>query len=193
MACAPRPPVSTVSAVNGGPTTATIRTDAYRRRARRLRHVYAADPVGLQRSLADLARSCDSRSRVACGFASQTTRNYRAAVPAKAQAEVKAFDNDSSSRTTRAAEIFADMVADRMIGPILTYAARQKLIREATRMGIGRFEANLIIAAVQYRTDRAERPETDNKYGREYGPLASVLTIAAVQATIVLGAWWMMS
>ena len=103
------------------------------------------------------------------------------------------FDADPSSRLTRAAEIFADIVKDRMTGPILHYDARQKLIREATHMGIGRFEANLIIAAVEYRTDGFRRPPADDPAGPAHGPVACFLTIVAVQAIILLGAWCMMS
>ena len=52
------------------------------------------------------------------------------------------------------AQSFADLVADSMDGPILRYSSRRALLRAADAAGIGRFEANLIIAAVQHQSDR---------------------------------------
>jgi hypothetical protein len=52
-----------------------------------------------------------------------------------------------------AAQRFADHVRDSMDGPILRYSVRRRLLREADARGIGRFEANLIIAAVQHKVD----------------------------------------
>ena len=49
---------------------------------------------------------------------------------------------------------FAQIVSHQLDGPILRYSKRQSLLREAERRGIGRFEANLIIAAVQHQSDR---------------------------------------
>jgi hypothetical protein len=53
---------------------------------------------------------------------------------------------------------FAELVAHSLEGPILRYSNRQALLAEAERRGISRFEANLIIAAVQHQSDRAPRP-----------------------------------
>src|SRR2546430_2781705 len=52
------------------------------------------------------------------------------------------------------AQQFADCVRDSMDGPILRYSMRRQLLREADARRIGRFEANLIIAAVQHQADR---------------------------------------
>lgn len=57
---------------------------------------------------------------------------------------------------------FAQLVSQELDGPVLRYSKRQRLIREAERRGIGRFEANLIIAAVQHQTDRPARPDKDH-------------------------------
>jgi hypothetical protein len=49
-----------------------------------------------------------------------------------------------------AARNFADLVAARLIGTVLPFSERESLVRAAARHGINRFEANLLIAAVQY-------------------------------------------
>lgn len=49
-----------------------------------------------------------------------------------------------------AARNFADLVAARMIGTVLPFSERESLVRAAARNGINRFEANLLIAAVQH-------------------------------------------
>ncbi|MGD0541961.1 MAG: hypothetical protein ABSB33_10620 [Tepidisphaeraceae bacterium] len=49
-----------------------------------------------------------------------------------------------------AARNFADLIAARMAGTVLPFSERESLVRAAARHGINRFEANLLIAAVQY-------------------------------------------
>src|SRR4051794_38981135 len=46
---------------------------------------------------------------------------------------------------------FADWVRDQLDGPLLRYSARLVLLKEAQRRGLGRFEANLVIASVLHR------------------------------------------
>jgi hypothetical protein len=46
---------------------------------------------------------------------------------------------------------FAVIVEKALDGPVLRYSKRLELLRRAKRMGIGRFEANLVIATVQHR------------------------------------------
>ena len=58
------------------------------------------------------------------------------------------------AKPTSAAQEFADLVRDSMDGPILRYSVRCNLLRHAAAHGIARFEANLIIAAVQHQIDR---------------------------------------
>jgi len=83
------------------------------------------------------------------------------------------------------------MVADHMTGRVLRYSARQALIHHATRLGIGRFEANLIIAAVQHRAGGAARPESDDEKANRLGSGVFFITAAIVQATILAGVWWL--
>src|SRR5438874_2651490 len=54
---------------------------------------------------------------------------------------------------------FTDMVAGQLRDTILPYPTRLTLLRNAARLGIGRFEANLIIAAMQHRM-KPQNPET---------------------------------
>jgi hypothetical protein len=61
---------------------------------------------------------------------------------------------------------FGRLVAQQLEGPVLRYSRRQALLREAERRGIGRFEANLIIAAVQHQT-RNEKTSRANESDAE--------------------------
>ena len=70
---------------------------------------------------------------------------------------------------------------------VLRYSQRLSLIREAGRRGIGRFEANLIIASVQHRLKIDNPPIPARKPLRLSGVLAFVL----VQAMILWGFWRM--
>jgi hypothetical protein len=92
-----------------------------------------------------------------------------------------------------AARDFADLVADHLIGTVLPLTHREALVRTAAASGITRFEANLIIAAVQHqmgigrrRTDKA-RP----RVLRRFVPAIAVFLV--VQAGIVAAAWYLLS
>ena len=90
---------------------------------------------------------------------------------------------------------FAERVAGAMEGPVLRYAARRSLLRQARGLGIGDFEANLIIAAVQHerRKSVSTRVESAPKMptGR-MGSLAPLLVVVAVEVLVALGAWHML-
>src|SRR3954467_9974919 len=85
---------------------------------------------------------------------------------------------------------FADVVAASIDGPVLRYTQRQVLIRDAERRGIGRFEANLIIAAVLHREGLAQEYELPPV--AQMGWLAPLLTFVGLQSAILLGAWWVL-
>ena len=136
--------------------------DAYCRAARRIRHVHARQPARLYREL----RALSARQGA-----------WHAASAAHAAL--------SGGRC----EAFAAEVAERMDGPILRQAQRRALMEIAHRAGIGRFEANLVIAAVQHRGARLQPvggSEEAVAGGRHLGPLALVV---AVQALVALGTW----
>jgi hypothetical protein len=78
---------------------------------------------------------------------------------------------------------FAQLVAQELEGPVLRYSKRQELLREAERRGIGRFEANLIIAAVQHQSDR---PARANSSCSNYDSWRAGVAACAVQGLIFL-------
>ncbi|MGD0464406.1 MAG: hypothetical protein ABSB74_18130 [Tepidisphaeraceae bacterium] len=86
----------------------------------------------------------------------------------------------------------ADLVAARMVGTVLPFSERESLVRAAARHGINRFEANLLIAAVQHQMDvgrqRLAKPESARM--RISSALATFL---AVQAGIVAAVWYLFS
>jgi hypothetical protein len=79
---------------------------------------------------------------------------------------------------------FAQRVAQELDGPVLRYSKRQMLLREADRRGIGRFEANLIIAAVQHQSDRPVASSQNDS--SEPGYRHAALAACAVQGLIFL-------
>ncbi len=89
-----------------------------------------------------------------------------------------------TSVTARSASGFAELVRDRMDGPVLRYSHRTRLLSDAARRGIGRFEANLIIAAVQHQLRHAV-PVMEP---RQREPEA-FLVFALVQTTLMLAAY----
>ena len=98
----------------------------------------------------------------------------------------------ASRHVTSKAHAFAEQVAKGLDGPVLRYVTRRALIRDAGRMGIRAFEANLIIAAVQHQRrgmgvptqDQRERSTPRTLTG--FGPL---LVIFLLEAAVALGAW----
>ena len=156
-----------------------ISSDEYRRQARRLRCRYAGRPDRLQRSLKTLA-----------------TR----AVPRTSAPDVRddgrSIDPHPQFRASGGpAAAFARHLAREIPSTgILTYSSRLSLLRHAQKIGVRRFEANLLIAAVLERRRQAGRsfPDDADAPGQP-GPLVStVVTFLLVQGAVVLGAWWLL-
>jgi hypothetical protein len=82
---------------------------------------------------------------------------------------------------------FADYVRARLDGPILRYSQRLTLLKEAQRQGLGRFEANLVIAKVLHQEGMGQTYELRPKSTW----LGMALVIALLQSLIVAGIWWM--
>ena len=143
----------------------------YRSRARRLRARFQGQPALLQQSLRALSRDCDAARGVG--------RRTGVVTPAlTAVFEV-------SEETTRR---FSRMVGEHLEGQILRFERRQLLIRAASRMGIDRFQANLIIAAVQHAQmpgGRAPEDGRDSVGGRMMG----VALFLLVQGAMALALW----
>ena len=82
---------------------------------------------------------------------------------------------------------FAQEVEDAMIGEELNYSDRLKLLKRANHFGIRRFDANMIIAMVQNRTD-ASKPATMPPRANSRWTVP-VMTVVVVQSIIVVLTW----
>ena len=143
---------------------------AYCSAARRIRHRHARRPDRLHRELCDLSQRRDAE---------------RSALPPAAKPQVAALDGGPC-------EVFAAEVARRLEGPVLRQSQRRALLALARRTGIGRFEANLMIAAVQHARGvnaNGDTPAPSRATARGTGAFAIVVLVALVQTAIVCGAW----
>jgi hypothetical protein len=86
------------------------------------------------------------------------------------------------------ANAFAEFASEQIAGPVLSYSKRLGLLRAARRLGIGRFEANLIIAAIQHRTAGSsvgcQRPGPRARFRA-----APLLTFLLLQSLILVSVW----
>lgn len=89
---------------------------------------------------------------------------------------------------------FARAVADALDAGPLTLAARDRLIGRAERLGIRRFEANLIVAAVeqQARSRRRMRLVVDAPEPKHAGWYVPASAALVVQTLIAAAAWWLL-
>jgi hypothetical protein len=150
-----------------------ISSDQYRREARRLRCRHAGRPDRLQRSLKTLAT--------------------RVTLPPANQDTVAPTQVGSARVCTGPAATFAERLAEQIPSSgILTYSARLQLLREAHRLGIGRFEANLLIAAgLQRRRDATTTRRTADIAARgAFSPVVQLVTFLLIQGAFALVAWW---
>lgn len=94
---------------------------------------------------------------------------------------------------------FAHVVADQLREtPMLTWSQRSALLRQAGRMGVERFEANLVIAVQQHRMtpDRQElftEPVPDATARSRRGIVIGLSLVLIAEIAAVAGAWamWM--
>ena len=140
----------------------------YRRVARRVRCRLGNDPISKQCALAALARQADRARRLA---APEVIPNP-----------------DNGVRA------FAQAVSTAMEGPILRFSRRQQLIRQAQRLGIRRFDANLLIAAVQHRLGsvKTKHPVQSNSDSSPWRFALPIGLAIGLQAIILIGAWGML-
>jgi hypothetical protein len=137
--------------------------DAYRRCARRLRGRLDGNPAGLYRSLRELSDGYDKQ------YPNVSRRTISFAPP-------------------RPADDFAAKILRRIRNGVLSYSDRLHLLAVAEELGISRFDANLIIAAVQHRAQAKASPEARTSRFRLPG-FESVIAFAAVQASILFLVW----
>ena len=138
---------------------------SYRREARRLRGHLAGRPIELYRSLRRLSDRHD------------------ACVPDSSEDQVTAC-HESFAAPDRFRS-FADQVGRCLDGEILSYSRRLRLLKSADGLGIGRFQANLIIAAIQHRFGQAAA----STIATTRRPTAGWLVFLLVQSLILILAW----
>jgi hypothetical protein len=93
------------------------------------------------------------------------------------------------------ADRLAILVQESLSDGILPYPRRQDVLRAARRLGVGRFQANLIIAAVQHRNGTPgsslsvdPMPQSQPRRARvPWGWLGAVVLVLALEAALVLG------
>jgi hypothetical protein len=142
-----------------------VSTSDYRRQARRLRGALANQPGRLHYKLRELARRHDS---------------------------AQAPNTCPAAPVPRRAEAFAAEVAASLDGAILRYSQRRALMATARRLGMGDFEANLVIAAVQHerRGDHSAGVAKHNVQRRLRLPdLSPLLVVIAIESLVGLGIW----
>jgi len=132
----------------------------YRREARRVRGRWSHSPRRLHQELRDLAERHDS------------ARPSPAPPPAAPGGPC---------------QVFAAQVETRIEGPVLRHAQRKRLLASAAKLGIGRFEANLVIAAVQHARLSSPPPVQPKRSGR-WG-LRLVGMVVVVETILAWGAW----
>lgn len=91
-----------------------------------------------------------------------------------------------------AARNFADLVAARLVGTVLPFSERESLVRTAARYGIARFEANLIIAAVQHQMGVGRQREKRKRPSRGMRFSPALAAVMVVQAGIVAAVWYLL-
>ena len=80
------------------------------------------------------------------------------------------------------------MVREAMETSPIRYSQRLEMLKMASAMGLGRFEANLILAIEQNR----RKPLRLEEQSRNWNGLFTVTCIALLQSLILIGAWWIL-
>jgi hypothetical protein len=153
-----------------------ISSDEYRRQARRLRCRHAGRPDRLQRSLKTLATRAVPRD-----VAHSVNNDDRLVIlPPQVRA------------STGPAATFAGHLAREIPSTgVLTYSSRLSLLRHAQNLGVRRFEANLLIAAVlERRRQTAGAPPEADASPRSRSLMPTVVTFLLVQGAFAVGVWW---
>jgi hypothetical protein len=135
-------------------------SDQYRRRARRLRHTLRDHPTRLHRSLARLAAEIDHAP------ASET--------------------KSSILPTSIPARRFEILVREAMAKGMMRYSQRLALFKAAAALGLGRFEANLILAIEQNR----QVPSNIDWSTHNRDAWLTILLVGLFQSLILLAVWW---
>jgi hypothetical protein len=160
------------------------------RQARRLRAAYANDPVHMYERLKLLTAAPEAHEKVSEPASFQPDAEDVFAPYTLLDAADPPMDDEDESDDLPGERAFRQLVAGRLVGRgavILRYSERLELLKEAKRVGLDRFNANLIIAAVENEArEIAPTLALPVKKSRVRGWLVMV---AAVQSFIVAGVW----
>jgi hypothetical protein len=85
--------------------------------------------------------------------------------------------------------VFINEVRQRLDGRILRYTCREELLGLAEELGIGRFEANLLIAGAQHQAGAATTNPLAPRRRRGVSMIAMASAVLALQAVLLLGLW----
>jgi hypothetical protein len=174
---------------------------AYRHQARRLRHHFRHDPIGLHLSLRALAAKADRQAmveddehhqnvHVECGEPISpprpgpiAERAFRSTRAAPQDERVASIESTAAALQTPAdaVEKFTVLVQTMLGEGILRHSRRQALLRQASKLGIKRFEASLLIATVENRVRNEPREP-----GYEFRPRRSWSLLLGVTVLVVL-------
>lgn len=177
-----------------------VSATAYRQQARRLRHHYRNDPAALHLSLRALAarrdRTTDAEPVEAKAVSVNSVHRVRQVVVSNPAAESPAPTPRIDPLATilqaspEAVSEFATLVRVAVSQGLLSHTDRNTLFTEAAVLGISRFEANLIIAAVEHRGPHTPRQATTTLMpSRRRSVLPAVIAVVVVQSLIALAGW----
>lgn len=97
----------------------------------------------------------------------------------------------ASPARTSASAVLTCEVEEAMDGPILRYDERSRLLRRAEELGLGRFEANLLIAAIQHQRRGQANVVTYELPARRGWGVWNILALAlALEAAALAAGWW---
>jgi hypothetical protein len=166
--------MSAAAILNTDPDAPTPATAwRYRQQARRLRHHFRHDPSKLHLSLKALAAKED---------ASRPWKPMERAGQVRQHVEVRVRNQPGVTRNSGRAELssapriidvgataaaldepreavcqFSVLVRDALSEGILRHSLRKSLLRQAATLGLGQFEATLVLATVEHRQTGTER------------------------------------
>ena len=127
--------------------------------------MHRSNPARLASSLRELSLAYDATT---------------ASTPGQSESSIAAPDAVARVRA------FAQRVSDTLDGTTLRYSTRMKLLHDAHRHGIRRFDANLIIASVQEKVTVAGCRAPEPNVGQRWKPLAAAFLV--IQGLILAGA-----
>jgi hypothetical protein len=148
----------------------------YSRRARQIRARFAGQPGAMHLALRGLAERSDRKPWQRPD--PSLRRSGSGAVPAL----------PSSSVCTALERGFAGFISDRLASGPFTFSDRMKLLQSAERIGMSRFQANLIVSLAQHSAGTTPRPaEEVDRLGRNRATAWKYIIVALATELIIAG------